>query len=333
MRVPLMVLVMMLSAAAGASAETLQRSTEYSSPSGLYRDVTALNSLTVGIAPTGAGVPANAATGSLTLYGDLASANGNTVIEERLIADGDTLRVLPYNYWGGLHWTNIGFNSPESYPIERLADLNINGDIFARRGYNVAPRFSERALFLGTTDPATPPVHGYIANRDDFNAWQPVYIKANIKLVLNSGAPGRSSGNVLIGASPTDAGWNAANNAYKLFVNGSIAAAGLDVTSSREAKTALTLQSPEQHRARLDRIETLPYYTYRYKTDDPQAPLRIGPIAEESPKEVLNASGDRVSLQDLLAYLWSAIIAASERNDQLRERITALESRAGEAGV
>lgn len=320
-----LLLAILLAQPLPALAENLERSTEYSSPFGAYRDLTALNSLTVGIAPTAAGVPANAATGTVTLFGDLASRDGNTVIEERLIVDGDTLRLVPYTHWGGLHWTNIGFNTPETLPIERLADLNVNGDIHARRGFNVAPRFSERALFLGTTDPATPPVHGLIANRDDLNVWQPVYIKANIKLVLNSGGAGRSGGNVLIGASPTDAGWNVANNVYRLFVNGSIAAAGLDVTSSIRLKTDLREQTAAQDLARLDRLASLPIYTYRYTEDAPDAAPRIGPIAEECPPEVLSEGGDRVVLQDLLGYLWSATKAAAAENERLRRRIEELE--------
>lgn len=320
-----LLLILLLLQSVPVPAENLERSTEYTSPFGSYRDLTALNSLTVGIAPTGAGAPANAATGVVTLFGDLASGGGNTVIEEQLLVDGDTLRISPFNYWGGLHWTNIGFSNPEGFPIERLADLNVNGDIHARRGFNVAPRFSERALFLGTTDPAAPPVHGLISNRDDLNVWQPVYIKANIKLVLNSGAAGRSSGNVLIGASPTDVGWNAANNVYKLFVNGSIAAAGLDVTSSIRMKTDLHEQATADDLARLDRLAHLPIYTYRYKTDGPGASLRIGPIAEECPPEMLSEGGDRVVLQDLVGYLWSATKAAAAENDRLRRRIEALE--------
>ena len=61
-----------------ASADTISKSTEYISPYGDYTDLTIRQSLVTGVAATGAGLPANAAQSTMTIYGD-ATIRGGTL--------------------------------------------------------------------------------------------------------------------------------------------------------------------------------------------------------------------------------------------------------------
>ncbi len=315
----------LLLAAWKASAEVVNRSTDLISPFGSYRDLRAQNALEVGIEPTAPDTPANSATSATTVWGDLRVTDGPSRFEERLIVDGDTLRVLPYNYWGGLHWVNVGFAAPEALPISELSDLNINGDIWTRRYFHVANRFEEKRLYLGTTDPATPPVWGDLGALQDGAVWRPVYFKANNKLVLN-GRAGGAVGNVIIGTDQNDVAYDPSQ---KLFVKGNAVANAWVNTSSREAKTDIRPLTPDEYAGSLRTIAATPLYHFRYKDWDPVTEVRTGPMAEETPRQLLSPSGKVLATGDVIGHLLAAIKELARQNDELERQITRLESERG----
>lgn len=322
-----LVAALLLGGAWHASAEVVNRPTDVTSPFGAYRALRAHTSLKVGIEPTAPDTPANSATSTTTVWDDLLVTDGPSRIEERLIVDGDTLRVLPYNHWGGLHWTNIGFNAPEGYSIDRLADLNVNGDVWTRRYFNVGHRFEERRLFLGTTDPAAPPLTGEMGSlQQPGSVWRPVYIKANNKLVLN-GRAGGSNANVIMGTTPADPLYDATQ---RLYVKGNAVASAFVSTSSREAKTDIRPLTPAEHRDALGTIVATPLYRFRYKDWDPPSERRIGPMAEETPRGLLSPNGKVVSSGDAVGLLLAAVKELARDNEALERQIAALE--AGEGG-
>ncbi len=315
-------------------SETLERSTEYSSPYGSYKELTALNSMTVGIAPTAPATPANAATGVVTVNGSLQISNGPTIIEEKLGVDGDTLKVLPYNYWGGLHWVNIGQPSPETATIDKLSDLNVYGDIWSNRYFHVATRFTEKRFFLGTTDPATTPVLGEMGAQDDSNVWQPAFFKANHKIVLNSGDTGRSSGKVIIGATQAEAVTavgGAANYAlYKLIVNGSSVAQNFISSSSREYKTDIQPLTETQYRGTLDDLSKTEVFRFRYKSESPsERRIHTGTIAENSPEEILSSGKKGINTSSAIGFLIATVKELALQNEQLEKEVVRLEKELG----
>ncbi len=319
----------------GSNAETVERSTEYSSPYGSYSELTAINSLTVGIAP---GSPqdtgSNAATGTVTVNGSLQISNGPTIIDGKLAVDGDTLKVLPYPYWYGQYWVNIGQPSPEYNAgdpnlIHKLADLNVYGDIYSLRYFHVAMRFSEKDLYLGT-DSTTTPVWGEMGSRDGNDIWRTAFFKANHKIVLNSGGTGRSSGPVLIGATPTEAiaflGGVANYNSYKLIVNGVGKAQSFDGPSSREYKTNIQPLTTIQYNGILDKLSKTDIFHFRYKAiDAPTQKLHTGIIAENGPEEMLSPDKRGVDVSNSIGFLMAATKELVIENEALEKEIVKLE--------
>ncbi|QQG46363.1 MAG: DUF5011 domain-containing protein [Candidatus Niyogibacteria bacterium] len=114
--------------------------------------------------------------------------------------------------------------------------------------------------------------------------------------------------------------------AYKLHVIGDVAATSFVNISTRSMKKDINYVGLEEQNGILNTIKGMRVAKYRYEFEDNDAPLRIGLIAEESPQEVLSASGGGVDIYKLSTFILSAVQAMQIDLEELTARVTSLEA-------
>jgi hypothetical protein len=126
------------------------------------------------------------------------------------------------------------------------------------------------------------------------------------------------SGNIGVGTSTP---------AYKLHVIGDVAATSFVNISTREAKKDISTLSDEDDEQVLKKIDAVNVARYKYVYESDDAPLRLGLIAEDAPKEVLAAGGKGVDIYKLSSFILAGVKAQQKKLADLEMRITALEAR------
>ncbi|MCG3176032.1 MAG: hypothetical protein MOGMAGMI_00970 [Candidatus Omnitrophica bacterium] len=112
---------------------------------------------------------------------------------------------------------------------------------------------------------------------------------------------------------------------WLLEVNGPAAYTTFFNYSSRAFKSDIRAVGPDERASLLRDVRSTPLYTYRYKSAPDTA--HLGPVAEESPTQVLSGDGKHLSLTDTLAVLTAALQQLQAENEELTARLEALEKR------
>lgn len=87
---------------------------------------------------------------------------------------------------------------------------------------------------------------------------------------------------------------------------GAILAAVLAGSSKKFKKNITQLDERAEDEA-LEKLTKTPLFNYRYKMEDDNAPLRVGMIAEEAPKELVHPSGLAIELYEYIAMVHLAL--------------------------
>ncbi|MDD5033091.1 MAG: hypothetical protein PHC85_03215, partial [Candidatus Pacebacteria bacterium] len=95
--------------------------------------------------------------------------------------------------------------------------------------------------------------------------------------------------------------------------------------STSEAKKDIASLNEEDYEKALEKITETDLAAYRYREESESDPLRVGLIAENSPKEVLSATGDGVDIYKMVSYAWAGIKAQQEKIDKMELRMGELE--------
>jgi hypothetical protein len=126
-----------------------------------------------------------------------------------------------------------------------------------------------------------------------------------------------SNGNTSIGA--------ATSSLYKLLVGGDVAGTGFINVSTREAKKDITHITASTTEDFLASLKKMGIAQYRYADEDSGDPLRLGLIAEESPKEVLSIDGKGVDLYKLSTFTLAGLQRLALKVDEIEKRLAAIE--------
>jgi hypothetical protein len=103
-----------------------------------------------------------------------------------------------------------------------------------------------------------------------------------------------------------------------------IKAQAFNVVSTIALKKDVTALGGEDYERMLSTIEALPLYTYRYKSEESDAPIHTGLIAESSPMTVLEPDGKGVDIYDLVSVNVGATKALAAKSDALESRVRTL---------
>ncbi|MEK7646850.1 MAG: tail fiber domain-containing protein, partial [Patescibacteria group bacterium] len=138
-----------------------------------------------------------------------------------------------------------------------------------------------------------------------------------------------ASGNIGIGTTTP---------AYKLHVEGDVAATGFINVSTREAKQDIVYLNDSDEESALAKIRQTNIATYHYisetyvdgtdATDEANnagMPRRLGLIAEEAPVEILSPDHKGVDLYKMTAFLWSGVKAQQKQIEELASRLDKVE--------
>ncbi|MCH7883494.1 tail fiber domain-containing protein [Patescibacteria group bacterium] len=232
------------------------------------------------------------------------------------------------------------------YGLEEVLQLNPVSFNF-KKEWDPEDRRRKIGLIAEETVLITPEVIGYneegLVDSLDYAKLVPVLTKAiqemNLRIDLIN-APTTtpamyidSNGNIAIGMGTT-------TPSYKLHVIGDIAATGFINTSSRDFKKdikSLNSQflisnfqsnpndSISNEKTFLQKITETPIYEYRYEFESSDAPLRLGLIAEEAPKEVLSVDGKGVDIYKLATFTLLGVQELAAHVKSNEDRIAQLE--------
>jgi hypothetical protein len=122
-------------------------------------------------------------------------------------------------------------------------------------------------------------------------------------------------------------GLGSSTPAYKLQVQGDIAATAFVNISTMESKTGIKYLTDEKKEDILTALNKMKIAQYRYKSEDQSNPLRLGLIAEEAPSEVLSVSGKGVDIYKLTTFTLAAVQAQQKKIESFETRLTALEAK------
>lgn len=295
-----------------------QRSTEYISPYGDYRELTSLRSLQIGEATN--------ALGSMTVYGDCRVEGGAAQVDEVLGIDGNTLHTVHNPGWGGAFWTGINVAVPD-------AEFHVNGTVFARR-FRTSPigaAFADQQLYFGVNAGKS---EGEMGSRvpAGWNDPDSIVRFHGIPVVLNHYARiTHPTTRVIIGTGQTVGSIPALVQVGDTTRRLNIKGWPLSTFSSREFKKDIAPLSLTQSQALYDRFNRFNLVTFRFK-NHPDPEPQLGLIVEEAPEELLSEGGGGVSLSDSTGVLLAVIQNLKTENDDLEKQITALEKRFGVGG-
>lgn len=111
------------------------------------------------------------------------------------------------------------------------------------------------------------------------------------------------------------------------YVNGDALGNNWTTYSSRLYKKDIVPLSSKDYGRILDQAATIDVVRFRYKEDPADSKLRIGVIAEESPREILMEGNDGLNLADSIGYLAAAMKELNTRHQALKDRLTKLEEK------
>jgi hypothetical protein len=305
-------------------ADDVNLTATYPNPFGEYPDLTITDTLSVGKKQDALGVA--------TVFGNM-TINGpeNLLVYGELLVDGGTLHVdadpvAPYDYLAdSRHWVKI--NKPAS---NALAEFDVNGPIYApsyRAADNVLANFISLDTFNDTTTvPAS--VWGRLLIQEP-SGWNNYFSSARIiaqpKIVLNY----YSQGKLLIGTATAPVAPSPyAPPEWKVFVMDGYNTRAHDITwsSSRMLKQDIVPLGRADYGAVLDALSRMDAIRFRYVWDAETVKPRLGVLAEESPRELLDDAGQGIEVNQLIGFLLATVKAIEMENQQLEAQITALEA-------
>jgi hypothetical protein len=100
-----------------------------------------------------------------------------------------------------------------------------------------------------------------------------------------------------------------------------------NIFSSREYKTDISSLGMSDYGEVLQKLQDLDVVQYHYRGDEEDRRLRLGIIAEEAPAELVSEDGKAMSLSDSVGFLLAAVKGLMAENEELRNRINALEEK------
>lgn len=110
-----------------------------------------------------------------------------------------------------------------------------------------------------------------------------------------------------------------------LHVAGNVLANDFIKPSSRRYKEAISRLETADEQEILSKIRSTSLYTYKLKEQSEDSKTHLGVLAEEAPREMLDASGEAVSFSDSIGFLMGGMKALIEENDKLKQKIEQLE--------
>jgi len=135
-----------------------------------------------------------------------------------------------------------------------------------------------------------------------------------VRAYKNTGSLGSVS-NTLVGVAVDGTERFRINGSGDVFTAGDMHGTGFINSSTEEAKDNITFLSIERERNILNDIRTLDIANYRYLTDEEGEPLRLGLIAERSPREILSRDGRGVDLYKLSTFTLAGLKSLTEKVD------------------
>jgi hypothetical protein len=111
----------------------------------------------------------------------------------------------------------------------------------------------------------------------------------------------------------------------RLEVTGPVLATAFNVNSSRALKKDITPLGQKDYTTILNELDNLQMVRYLYKTEYNRPP-HLGVIAEDSPQDILDPSGKRVSVSDYTGFVMAGLKAQMQQIKALTEKVNKLEA-------
>ncbi len=143
----------------------------------------------------------------------------------------------------------------------------------------------------------------------------------NSEWQFRTGGPGGSSTNFLINRAGTGQAEFIMDQNGNASFRGNVTANGVQLTSSRAAKTSI---APLNSHVILAKLDALEISKWRYK-GQPESAVHVGPMAEDFHEIFGLSDGKTINMIDTNGIAFAAIQALSENNRELRERVATLE--------
>ncbi len=139
-------------------------------------------------------------------------------------------------------------------------------------------------------------------------------------------APAHYSGNALTQNTFGNVGIGTTSEYFKLNVSGDVGAYGFGVNTRADLLNEVSTVGSSDLDSYLGAIKTMNISTYRYNSENPSAPLRLGIIASNAPSSILSVSGDSVDIYKLATLTLGGVKALSNKFDSLELRVSVLEN-------
>jgi len=143
---------------------------------------------------------------------------------------------------------------------------------------------------------------------------------SNYALYSSSQAQSFFNGAVGIGTQAPTAG-------FLLDVNGTARCQSLTQYSSKTHKKDIQPLVSADYRDILSKLQQTNVFHFRYKEASNDSKLKVGLIAEESPKEIVSSDGKGIDLGETISFALAAIKAQQEQIEDLKGQINQLKSR------
>ncbi len=319
------------------SVQTEKVTTYYSQPNGDYKDVTVINSLTVG-----GNMQASVGTGNFSILNNdidgwvtsfpAPSGGGLTVVNSFNIQNSANTSLFYVDNVN--HRVGIGTATP-------LTTLDVRGEVNTQilHGYStITDPWSGASVETLDQNFETGGISGNILNgfagvtTTGGQRFIYIYIDADPLILQSIAKSGAFRGPVAMNLDPDDratANLNPLLSNTNLIVGGATTpkdayATSWTIGSSRELKTDISAFSFSEYQDSLNKLASTTIYRYHFKNEDNSRKAHIGFIAEEAPDNISTKDKKAIDIGDTIGFLIASVKSLKEEQDGLEKAIEAL---------